>query len=152
MSSLQVRKRKMVPHASLPHSSPTVTTNSDKQQLYSRKELQPARYGDADYRDARLKIVGEEKMETSLSTPLLSHDDSESDRELANDPSSGGGGGGDIIIDPTEMGVQDESSWLLALQVFVPYIIAGLGMVAAGILLDIVQVTACSQCIAGQWN
>ena len=146
MSSLQVRKRKMVPHASLPHSSPTVTMNSDKQQLYSRKELQPARYGD--YRD-----VGEEKMETSLSTPLLSHDDSESDRELANDPSSGGGGGGDIIIDPTEMGVQDESSWLLALQVFVPYIIAGLGMVAAGILLDIVQVTACSQCIAGmgQW-
>lgn len=39
--------------------------------------------------------------------------------------------------------VKDESSLTIALQVFVPFLIAGLGTVAAGILLDKVQV--CSQ-------
>ena len=34
----------------------------------------------------------------------------------------------------------DETSLTIALQVFLPYIIAGLGMVGAGIVLDIVQV------------
>ena len=33
----------------------------------------------------------------------------------------------------------DESFWLIALQVFFPFLIAGLGMVGAGLVLDIVQ-------------
>jgi len=34
----------------------------------------------------------------------------------------------------------DDSAWQIALQVFFPYIVAGLGMVGAGVVLDIVQV------------
>lgn len=34
----------------------------------------------------------------------------------------------------------EEGFWLLAFQVFFPFLIAGLGMVGAGIVLDIVQV------------
>jgi solute carrier family 41 len=35
----------------------------------------------------------------------------------------------------------DESWYSIAIQVFIPFIIAGLGMVAAGVVLDIVQVS-----------
>ena len=35
---------------------------------------------------------------------------------------------------------EGESSWRVALQVFFPFIVAGLGMVGAGVLLGIVQV------------
>ena len=41
----------------------------------------------------------------------------------------------DDIVEETE-----EGFWLLAFQVFFPFLIAGLGMVGAGIVLDIVQV------------
>uniref|UniRef100_A0A8C4F2N8 Solute carrier family 41 member n=1 Tax=Dicentrarchus labrax TaxID=13489 RepID=A0A8C4F2N8_DICLA len=34
---------------------------------------------------------------------------------------------------------QEESSWIIALQVLLPYLVSGLGMVAAGIVMDIVQ-------------
>lgn len=37
-------------------------------------------------------------------------------------------------------GFLPESSCLIALQVLVPYLVAGLGMVAAGIVMDTVQV------------
>lgn len=33
-----------------------------------------------------------------------------------------------------------ESVWLTTLQVFVPFLVAGLGMVGAGLVLDVVQV------------
>lgn len=63
--------------------------------------------------------------------PLLSATDSEED----------------YISTPVEVTIQDkkpvlpgeEASWQIAIQVFFPYIIAGLGMVAAGMLLDHVQ-------------
>ena len=35
---------------------------------------------------------------------------------------------------------EDEPAWSIGLQVFIPYIIAGFGMVSAGLLLDYVQV------------
>lgn len=35
--------------------------------------------------------------------------------------------------------IEDESFWLITLQVFFPFLIAGLGMVGAGLVLDIVQ-------------
>lgn len=37
-------------------------------------------------------------------------------------------------------GFLPESSWFIAAQVLLPYLLSGLGMVAAGILMDIVQV------------
>ena len=60
--------------------------------------------------------------ETGLTEPLLS-DKEEQEKDLSTD-----------VITPTE------ASWQIGVQVFFPYIIAGLGMVAAGIVLDIVQV------------
>ncbi|KAM6979690.1 solute carrier family 41 member 1-like [Aplochiton taeniatus] len=36
-------------------------------------------------------------------------------------------------------GVLPESAWMIAAQVILPYLVAGLGMVAAGIVMDIVQ-------------
>lgn len=35
---------------------------------------------------------------------------------------------------------KEESFWLITFQVFFPFLIAGLGMVGAGLVLDIVQV------------
>lgn len=40
----------------------------------------------------------------------------------------------------SEHGFLPESSWLIAAQVMVPYLISGLGMVSAGILMDLMQV------------
>jgi hypothetical protein len=47
-----------------------------------------------------------------------------------------------MLADPLE-GAQrkDESYRAMALQVFIPFLVAGLGMVGAGLVLDIVQVT-----------
>lgn len=40
----------------------------------------------------------------------------------------------------SEHGFLLESSWLFALQVLVPYLVSGLGMVSAGIVMDLIQV------------
>lgn len=40
----------------------------------------------------------------------------------------------------SEHGFLPESSWLIAAQVMVPYLISGLGMVSAGIVMDLMQV------------
>lgn len=37
-------------------------------------------------------------------------------------------------------GFLPENSWMIAAQVLLPYLVSGLGMVAAGILMDTVQV------------
>ncbi len=37
-------------------------------------------------------------------------------------------------------GFLPESSWIIAFQVLLPYLVSGLGMVAAGMVMDIVQV------------
>lgn len=39
-------------------------------------------------------------------------------------------------------GFLPESSYIIAAQVFLPYLLGGLGMVAAGIVMDIIQVWA----------
>lgn len=36
---------------------------------------------------------------------------------------------------------EDESFWTITLQVFIPFLIAGMGMVGAGLVLDVVQVS-----------
>uniref|UniRef100_T1JLE6 SLC41A/MgtE integral membrane domain-containing protein n=1 Tax=Strigamia maritima TaxID=126957 RepID=T1JLE6_STRMM len=45
----------------------------------------------------------------------------------------------DIKVSKTSTNVHEEAAWSIALQVFIPFLIAGFGMVGAGIVLDIVQ-------------
>lgn len=40
-----------------------------------------------------------------------------------------------------------ETLWHIAIQVFIPFLIAGFGMMAAGLLLDKVQASVCTYCI-----
>lgn len=40
----------------------------------------------------------------------------------------------------SEHGFLPESSWLIAAQVIVPFLVSGLGMVSAGIVMDLIQV------------
>uniref|UniRef100_A0A674D670 Solute carrier family 41 member n=1 Tax=Salmo trutta TaxID=8032 RepID=A0A674D670_SALTR len=44
-------------------------------------------------------------------------------------------------------GYLPESAWLIAAQILLPYLVAGLGMVAAGIVMDLVQVWANFECM-----
>lgn len=46
-----------------------------------------------------------------------------------------------LVADPEEEEESEESFWLITFQVFFPFLIAGLGMVGAGLVLDIVQVS-----------
>lgn len=43
-------------------------------------------------------------------------------------------------------GFLPENSWTIALQVLLPYLLSGLGMVAAGIVMDKVQVCKKKKC------
>lgn len=69
--------------------------------------------------------------ETSFSEPLLPN------RRLSNGLIVTGGGDLD-----SKVVVPEEASWQIGLQVFLPYLIAGLGMVGAGVVLDHVQVSS----------
>ena len=71
--------------------------------------------------------------DVSLSQPLLDSGEEES-AYVEKDPAQA------TTVEP------DEAAWQIALQVSVPYIIAGLGMVGAGMVLDKVQVSA-GQCL-----
>ena len=44
-----------------------------------------------------------------------------------------------VEVDHSSRGSKQESIWMLTLQILLPFLIAGLGMVSAGLLLDIVQ-------------
>ena len=72
--------------------------------------------------------------ETSLTEPLLSDDDIRSKKNNNIQKKKEKDQTTDVAI------TSSEASWQIGLQVFFPYIVAGLGMVAAGIVLDIVQV------------
>ena len=80
---------------------------------------------------------------TNITEPLLGSESS-SEEEINGDVNG-------VTELPSDDGVEitlveklpepDEASWQIALQIFFPYIVAGLGMVAAGMLLDVVQVS-----------
>jgi len=57
------------------------------------------------------------------SVPLLSEDDEEEDIEI------------ETIVDDKA----GETFWSVTIQIFIPFLIAGLGMVGAGLILDVVQ-------------
>ena len=50
---------------------------------------------------------------------------------------------GDDVIVETSQRIPKESSGVMALQILVPFLLAGFGTVSAGMVLDIVQVRFC---------
>ena len=81
--------------------------------------------------------------ETSITEPLLAAvSSSSSSEEEINEVTEPCSDNDDVEISLVEkLPEPEEASWQIALQVFFPYIVAGLGMVAAGMLLDVVQVS-----------
>ena len=47
----------------------------------------------------------------------------------------------EVSMEPKDLPVIKETFWTISVQVFFPFLIAGLGMVGAGLVLDIVQVS-----------
>lgn len=47
----------------------------------------------------------------------------------------------DLKRNGTESTTDDESVWSISIQMFIPFLLAGFGMVAASLLLDVVQVS-----------
>ena len=84
---------------------------------------------------------------TNITEPLLGTESSSSSSEGEEEINGDVNGVTELCSDGVEVTLveklpePDEASWQIALQVFFPYIIAGLGMVAAGMLLDVVQVS-----------
>jgi solute carrier family 41 len=66
--------------------------------------------------------------ETSETTAMLQDEDLSSE-------------GGDDVIVETNPKLPKESSGVMALQILVPFLLAGFGTVSAGMVLDIVQVS-----------
>jgi len=77
--------------------------------------------------------------ETSLTAPLIRGSGSD-----ASDEGSEDDWGESVIFrrGGVKYDESNEKTWHVAVQVFFPYIIAGLGMVAAGVVLDTVKVGA----------
>ena len=53
--------------------------------------------------------------------------------------------------DPSRIEPRKETMWHVAIQVFIPFLIAGFGMMAAGLLLDKVQVINRDHILGGVW-
>ena len=70
----------------------------------------------------------EESIEQSDNRPLL--DSSEGEEEIDEG----------IVTAKRQEEDPQEAAWQIAVQVFIPYLVAGMGMVAAGMVLDYVQV------------
>ena len=104
---------------------------SGKQEKSSvRKRRVGAKMGPKD----KLMDTSTAKMNQELSRPLLGSSEEEEEvfemqKMTAED---------DII---TKVEDPEEAAWQIAVQVFLPYLVAGIGMVAAGMVLDEVQVS-----------
>lgn len=137
-SNLRIR-RKMVPNTPdlltqtpqndhVPSVSQHKAKSNNAVELHSIHPHQNGHYG----REERDVYPGSEEEETvfeqtSLTQPLLS-EESPSDGETR------------VKESQVKLKEKDESSFMIALQVFIPYIIAGFGTVGAGMVLDVVQV------------
>ena len=151
-----VRQRRMVPHTRdpLPHEPLMPGHTLDAPASYELLEATPIQLDTPNPRQSNnnsncrtktrhKKYHADDKIsETSVTEPLLTTVSSSSEEE-------------EEIYEVTEVGTiddevevelvdklpePDEAAWQIALQIFFPYIVAGLGMVAAGMLLDVVQV------------
>jgi len=85
-------------------------------------------------------------LDSAATTPLLSEqlsDSSEDDGADASEERSCDSPTVSLVLVKNDGGtsVGDETSFRIALQVFFPYLIAGLGMVGAGAVLEIVKVS-----------
>ena len=86
----------------------------------------------ADATGRKYKVGRGKGKDNILTQPLLGSESSEEEIMVA-EPKE------EVLM--TTIKEPEEASWQIALQVFFPYLIAGLGMVGAGMVLDIVQVS-----------
>ena len=127
-----LRRRIMVPKATniAAEFSPIAdenTTNKSQTELLTQKTSMPEELGGSRLSDGD---DGDAFEETSLTEPLVRRSDDDSNDDVT-------------VVEPTTPRhplEQDEAWWQIAIQVFIPYMIAGFGMVAAGLVLDAVQV------------
>ena len=123
----ELRQRKMVPRLTPQQDDDNMVLLSAHEDAATRPDIEVANGNSLQYDAASQDSTCEE--ETSLTVPLIT----KSDDEEFDTP--------EVRVEEAQMSeVADESSWQIGFQVFFPYIIAGFGMVAAGMLLDVVQV------------
>ena len=129
-SQTSLRKRRMVPHDSR-RDNLEVTGKRE-----SRQTTQMESSHESNGRTRSVQIEPDHDsdgfQETSLTQPLL---DSSSEEEITSPTAASN------LRQPPMLEEQDEASWQIGLQIFFPYIIAGFGMVGAGMVLDHVQVS-----------
>ena len=144
-----VRHRKMVPKArdvandSVPMLnlndktwSGAETSDSNVMSMQTTRLTEPVRRAaNGGYQPRLDDDTGEDaRVETSITQPLLAVSDSDDDC-----------GGDDVIVvntaEPKHPVELEEAWWQISIQVFFPYLVAGFGMVAAGLVLDVVQVS-----------
>ena len=139
-SATNLRHRKMVPQASTPyvsdlHQGRTVLTLSEKSGPNDTFPAPDSGGGggmDGDLYDGGTGGARSLREETtSLTEPLLGSSDSDIPHDDPVEPQP------DVPV----IKIPEEAGWQICLQIFFPYIIAGFGMVAAGMVLDVVQVS-----------
>ncbi|XP_070557928.1 solute carrier family 41 member 1-like [Ptychodera flava] len=112
----------MVPHAQVPFANNVdldLEKASDTRENAVKKDGKAKENGSAHDLDNSLEDIFSSN---SQAEPLLPQGDGDNENDKdANKPAT------------------EETSWSIALQVFIPYLIAGFGTVGAGIVLDIVQ-------------
>ena len=88
--------------------------------------------------------TGSESNPGATAAALIANEDC-AEVTLIEDPADAGGRLPDLVAESRLYGVDEEptESYLaITIQVFIPFLIAGLGMVGAGLVLDLVQVSS----------
>lgn len=123
------------------------TPSTDASELRQRKSTRESKVT-----DLKTKMTDDKEVESLISNSQNGQRYSdngglssviESDRDPLVPQSSDEEEGGEVRVASPVLNVEEienESSWQIGLQVFFPYMIAGFGMVAAGLVLDVVQV------------
>lgn len=88
----------------------------------------------------RSRTVSETNATVALTTPLTTDDCHE---VTIIDENTDGGRLPDVVAESRFCGNEEplESYLAITIQVFIPFLVAGLGMVGAGLVLDLVQVS-----------
>ena len=138
--STELRHRKMVPQATQEFPVGSVDSSKRQSNIMTASKESPSQ--------SELKRAHTTKTFDSGGMPDDIYDESNRLTQPLLAAESDSGGGSDdatrLAVEgehKTVIKVPEEAAWQIALQVFFPYIIAGFGMVAAGMVLDIVQVS-----------
>ena len=128
----ELRQRKMVPHAKEEGASDAPVIQNAALLQDSLQGYSPNHTITNGVRNHTDQLIAETDLDTdgtSITSPLLGSDSGASDTD------------GVAEAQQAKAPVEEEAGWMIAIQVFIPFIIAGFGMVAAGMLLDVVQVS-----------